>query len=114
MRLLAGGAVATGSEVVDKWRHCGKPTIDVPSLLVLVLHFSATHLLLELALEEIDLELQFLLVLLVLGLLLDSELGLLFELFLVFPLQRANLVIFASNDLSHGLLFFMGELGILS
>lgn len=94
-------------------REGGSHASDIPSLLVLVLHLAASHLLLELPLEEVDLELELLLNLLALCLFFYSQISFLLELFLIASLQRPNLVLSSPNSFSLGFLLFDGSLGVL-
>ena len=91
------------SEVVDKrWYH--RCTSDVPPLLILRLHLSASHLLLKLSLQKVDFELKLLFLLLAAGLILSTHVCSLLQLFFVLSLQRSDLVIFRLDRLSHQLL----------
>ena len=86
------------SEVVHLWSD---DTAYVPSLLVLVLYFTTTHLLLQLFLKEVDFELQFLLNLLALGLVFNAKIRLFLEFFFVLTLQGPDLFFFGPDYLTH-------------
>lgn len=88
------------SEIVDLWWARD----DIPTLLVMMLHFSTTHLLLKFFLKEVDFKFEFLLDLLAFSLLLSAQICLLFQLFLVLALQRPYLIFFASDLFAHKLL----------
>ena len=93
-------------------RH-GWSTADVATLLVMILHLSASHLLFKLTFEELNLKLQLLIVLLMLGLIFSSDICTLLKFFLVFVLQSANLVLLGLDCIPHQLLFFVHILLIL-
>jgi len=95
-------------KIVDLWWARD----DIPTLLVMMLHFSTTHLLLKLFLEEVDFKLKFLLDLFALSLFFSAQICLLFQLFFVLSLQRPYLIFFASDLFAHKLLLFDSQLGI--
>ena len=103
-RLLACGSLhGCGEVIVERrgWWHG-----DIASLLILVLHLSTAHLLLELPLKEIDFELHLFLRLFAFRLLLRPQIALLLELLFVLALQTANLILLRTDDFPKSLLLF--------
>lgn len=101
-----------GDEIVYLRGTDAAHAANVASLLVLVLHLTATHLLLELFLQEIDFELKLLLKLFALGLFFDSQVSLLLQLFLVLVLEGADFVLSRADYFPHHLLLLQGRFGI--
>lgn len=84
--MLGSLRVANGEVIHQYGRSRSSDLSDVSPLLILILHFSSTHLLLEFLLQEVDFELEFILNLLVLCLLFDPEIRLLFQFIFILPL----------------------------